>query len=96
MPRSRIGFWRLGAGASQWRPFASVASLLRNLFAVVDDSPLKPFVTNSVEPHVTLLRDRLRVPKVRNGSLSRSPGRCGALHWSAATRVNMNARPAGN
>ena len=37
----------------------------RKLSAVIDDSPLKPFVTNSVEPHVTLLRDRLGVPKVR-------------------------------
>lgn len=37
----------------------------RNLTAVIDDSPLKPFVTNSVEPHVTLLRDRQNVPKVR-------------------------------
>jgi len=37
----------------------------RKLSAVIDDSPLKPFVTNSVEPHVTLLRDRRGVPKVR-------------------------------
>lgn len=37
----------------------------RKLSAVIDDSPLKPFVTNSVEPHVTLLRDRLGVPNVR-------------------------------
>ncbi|RWC51128.1 MAG: 2'-5' RNA ligase [Mesorhizobium sp.] len=37
----------------------------RKLSAVIDDSPLKPFVTNSVEPHVTLLRDRQGVPKVR-------------------------------
>ncbi|WP_258051997.1 2'-5' RNA ligase family protein [Mesorhizobium sp. INR15] len=37
----------------------------RQLSAVVDDSPLQPFVTNSVEPHVTLLRDRVGVPKLR-------------------------------
>jgi 2'-5' RNA ligase len=37
----------------------------RKLSAMIDDSPLKPFVTNSVEPHVTLLRDRLGVPRVR-------------------------------
>lgn len=37
-----------------WRAFA--AALL--------DSPLQPFVPNSVEPHVTLLRDRARVPRI--------------------------------
>lgn len=37
----------------------------RKLSAVIDDSPLKPFVTSSVEPHVTLLRDRVGVPRVR-------------------------------
>lgn len=37
----------------------------RKLSAVVDDSPLQPFVTSSLEPHVTLLRDRRGVPKVR-------------------------------
>ncbi len=33
----------------------------RKLSAIVHDSPLQPFVTNSLEPHVTLLRDRGRV-----------------------------------
>ncbi|MGX7871835.1 2'-5' RNA ligase family protein [Mesorhizobium sp. ORM6] len=37
----------------------------RKLSAVIDDSPLRPFVTNSVEPHVTLLRDRQSVQKVQ-------------------------------
>lgn len=37
----------------------------RKLSAVIEDSPLKPFVTRSVEPHVTLLRDRVGVPKLR-------------------------------
>ncbi|MCQ8871372.1 2'-5' RNA ligase family protein [Mesorhizobium sp. LMG17149] len=37
----------------------------RKLSAVIDDSPLKPFITTSLEPHVTLLRDRRGVPKVR-------------------------------
>jgi 2'-5' RNA ligase len=36
----------------------------RKLSAVVHDSPLQPFVTNSLEPHVTLLRDRDGVPNV--------------------------------
>ncbi|MDG4880599.1 2'-5' RNA ligase family protein [Mesorhizobium sp. WSM4884] len=36
----------------------------RKLSAVVHDSPLQPFVTNSLEPHVTLLRDRDGVPKI--------------------------------
>jgi len=36
----------------------------RKLSAAVDDSPLKTFVTNSLEPHVTLLRDRDGVPKI--------------------------------
>ncbi|MBN9254330.1 MULTISPECIES: 2'-5' RNA ligase family protein [unclassified Mesorhizobium] len=36
----------------------------RKLSAFVDDSPLKSFVTNSLEPHVTLLRDRASLPKI--------------------------------
>lgn len=37
----------------------------RKLSAIVHDSPLQPFVTNSLEPHVTLLRDRRGVPKIQ-------------------------------
>ncbi|WP_292242531.1 2'-5' RNA ligase family protein [Mesorhizobium sp.] len=51
-----------------------------NLSAVIDDSPLKPFVSKSIEPHVTLLRDRQRVPKVRERALNQSGGLCGILH----------------
>lgn len=36
----------------------------RGLGAVLADSPLQPFVANSFEPHVTLLRDKLRVAKL--------------------------------
>ncbi|UCI06985.1 2'-5' RNA ligase family protein [Mesorhizobium sp. B1-1-8] len=36
----------------------------RSLGAVLIDSPLKPFVATSFEPHITLLRDKARVPKV--------------------------------
>ncbi|GLS37667.1 hypothetical protein GCM10010869_32610 [Mesorhizobium tianshanense] len=43
----------------------SLQAFWRNLAAVIADSPLKPFVTNSIEPHVTLLRDEVRVPRVR-------------------------------
>jgi 2'-5' RNA ligase len=41
----------------------------RALATVLSDSPLKPFVTNSIEPHVTLLRDKARVPKVDERSI---------------------------
>jgi 2'-5' RNA ligase len=57
-----------GGGALVLRGSDSVPSLQafwRHLAAVIADSPLKPFVTNSIEPHVTLLRDKIRVPKVR-------------------------------
>ncbi|UVK38338.1 2'-5' RNA ligase family protein [Mesorhizobium sp. AR10] len=37
----------------------------RNLTAVISDSPLKPFLTRSIEPHITLLRDEVGVPKIR-------------------------------
>lgn len=37
----------------------------RKLSAVVHDSPLQPFVTNSLEPHVTLLRDRSDESKIQ-------------------------------
>ena len=37
----------------------------RKLSAVVHDSPLQDFVTNRLEPHVTLLRDRNEVPKIQ-------------------------------
>jgi len=43
----------------------SLQEFWRNLTAVISDSPLGPFLTKSIEPHVTLLRDRVRVPKVR-------------------------------
>jgi 2'-5' RNA ligase len=36
----------------------------RKLSAIVHDSPLQDFVTNSLEPHVTLLRDRDGAPKI--------------------------------
>ncbi|PTE09599.1 2'-5' RNA ligase family protein [Mesorhizobium helmanticense] len=36
----------------------------RSLGATLADSPLKPFLANSFEPHVTLLRDRTRVAKL--------------------------------
>ncbi|TPI21989.1 2'-5' RNA ligase family protein [Mesorhizobium sp. B4-1-1] len=37
----------------------------RKLSAIVHDSPLQDFVTNRLEPHVTLLRDRGRVPGIQ-------------------------------
>ncbi|MBZ9823465.1 2'-5' RNA ligase family protein [Mesorhizobium sp. CA4] len=37
----------------------------RKLSAIVHDSPLRDFVTNRLEPHVTLLRDRDEVPKIQ-------------------------------
>jgi 2'-5' RNA ligase len=37
----------------------------RKLSAMVHNSPLQSFVTNSLEPHVTLLRDREGVPKIQ-------------------------------
>ncbi|MER9072142.1 2'-5' RNA ligase family protein [Mesorhizobium sp. M0904] len=36
----------------------------RNLTALISDSPLKLFLTKSIEPHVTLLRDEVRVPRI--------------------------------
>ncbi|WP_245458096.1 2'-5' RNA ligase family protein [Mesorhizobium sp. M6A.T.Cr.TU.016.01.1.1] len=36
----------------------------RSLGATLSDSPLKPFVANSFEPHVTFLRDRTQVAKL--------------------------------
>lgn len=41
----------------------------RNLTALISDSPLKCFLTKSIEPHVTLLRDEARVPKIRERSI---------------------------
>ncbi|TPJ42995.1 2'-5' RNA ligase [Mesorhizobium sp. B2-5-13] len=41
----------------------------RDLTAVISDSPLKPFITKSIEPHVTLLRDEVRVPRIRERSI---------------------------
>ncbi|WP_292113403.1 2'-5' RNA ligase family protein [Mesorhizobium sp.] len=41
----------------------------RALASVLSDSPLKPYVPNSIEPHVTLLRDKARVPKVDERSI---------------------------
>jgi 2'-5' RNA ligase len=37
----------------------------RKLSAIVHDSPLQDFVTNRLEPHVTLLRDRGSVPGIQ-------------------------------
>lgn len=47
----------------------ALQELWRNLTALISDSPLKRFVTNSIEPHVTLLRDEARVPKIRERSI---------------------------
>ncbi|MER8835797.1 2'-5' RNA ligase family protein [Mesorhizobium sp. M0909] len=41
----------------------------RNLTALISDSPLKLFLTKSIEPHVTLLRDEVRVPRIRERSI---------------------------
>ncbi|MER9301189.1 2'-5' RNA ligase family protein [Mesorhizobium sp. M0621] len=41
----------------------------RDLTSVISDSPLEPFLTKSIEPHVTLLRDEVRVPKIRERSI---------------------------
>ncbi|MER8685253.1 2'-5' RNA ligase family protein [Mesorhizobium sp. M1136] len=41
----------------------------RNLTALIADSPLKPFVGSSFEAHVTLLRDKLRVQRVRERAI---------------------------
>lgn len=41
----------------------------RVLTAIIADSPLKPFVARSFEPHVTLLRDRVLVPKIRERAI---------------------------
>lgn len=41
----------------------------RDLTAVISDSPLKPFLTKSIEPHVTLLRDEARVLKIHERSI---------------------------
>ncbi|MBZ9802594.1 2'-5' RNA ligase family protein [Mesorhizobium sp. ES1-6] len=41
----------------------------RNLAALISDSPLKGFLTKSIEPHVTLLRDEARAPKIRERSI---------------------------
>jgi RNA 2',3'-cyclic 3'-phosphodiesterase len=48
--------------SSRWLP--SLHTFWRSLGATLSDSPLKPFVANSFEPHVTLLRDRTRVAKL--------------------------------
>lgn len=48
--------------SSRWHP--APATFWRSLGATLSDSPLKPFVANSFEPHVTLLRDRTRVAKL--------------------------------
>jgi 2'-5' RNA ligase len=65
-----VSFDRLsafGGGALVLRGSDSIPSLQafwRILTAAIADSPLKSFVTNSFEPHVTLLRDKVRVPSV--------------------------------
>ncbi|WP_292231615.1 2'-5' RNA ligase family protein [Mesorhizobium sp.] len=41
----------------------------RALASVLSDSPLKPYVPNSIEPHVTLLRDKASVAKVDERSI---------------------------
>lgn len=61
-----------GGGALVLRGNDSVPPLQafwRNLAAVIADSPLRPFVTNSIEPHVTLLRDKVRVRKVHERAI---------------------------
>lgn len=47
----------------------SLQKFWRDLTAVISDSPLKPFLTRSMEPHVTLLRDEVGVPRVRERSI---------------------------
>ncbi len=65
-----ISFDRLsafGGGALVLRGSDGVPALQafwRALAAVLSDSPLKSLVAKSIEPHVTLLRDKARVPKV--------------------------------
>ncbi|MDF3153509.1 2'-5' RNA ligase [Mesorhizobium sp. M7A.F.Ca.CA.001.09.2.1] len=47
----------------------SLQEFWRNLTAVISDSPLKLFLTKSIEPHVTLLRDKVGVPKIRERAI---------------------------
>lgn len=47
----------------------SLQEFWRNLTAVISDTPLKLFLTKSIEPHVTLLRDRVGVPKIRERTI---------------------------
>jgi RNA 2',3'-cyclic 3'-phosphodiesterase len=47
----------------------SLQKFWRDLTAVISDSPLKPFLTRSIEPHVTLLRDEVGVPRIRERSI---------------------------
>lgn len=67
----RVGFDRLsafGGGALVLRAedgAPEAQAFWRGLAAIITDSPFKPFVGNSFEPHVTLLRDKARVPSVR-------------------------------
>ncbi|MER8444068.1 2'-5' RNA ligase [Mesorhizobium sp. M1066] len=49
----------------------SLQEFWRNLTAVISDSPLKLFLTKSIEPHVTLLRDKVGVPKIRERAIDR-------------------------
>jgi 2'-5' RNA ligase len=65
-----VSFDRLsafGGGALVLRGSDGIPALQafwRALAAVLSDSPFKPLVGKSIEPHVTLLRDKTRVPKV--------------------------------
>ncbi|CCV12282.1 2'-5' RNA ligase family protein [Mesorhizobium sp. STM 4661] len=65
-----VSFDRLsafGGGALVLRGSGGIPPLQafwRSLGATLADSPLKPFMANSFEPHVTLLRDRTRVAKL--------------------------------
>ncbi|MET3577893.1 2'-5' RNA ligase [Mesorhizobium robiniae] len=64
-----VSFDRLsafGGGALVLRGSDGIPALQtfwRSLAATLSDSPLKHFVANSFEPHVTLLRDRTRIAK---------------------------------
>lgn len=71
----RVSFDRLspfGGGALVLRAedgAPEAQAFWQSLTTIIVDSPLKPFVGNSFEPHVTLLRDKVRVPNVREQAI---------------------------
>lgn len=48
---------------------AALQEFWRKLTALISDSPLQRYLTRSIEPHVTLLRDEARVPKIHERSI---------------------------